>query len=79
MQGGNLAPIDQLAYLYSPLACWPHLHQCYPFRTRGHFVVPQCCLLVCTCAQDERPAGLLMAQPNVPVSKTGHITPTNVL
>jgi hypothetical protein len=28
---------------------------------------------VCTWAQDERPADLHMAQPNVPVSKTGQI------
>jgi hypothetical protein len=28
--------------------------------------------LVCAWARDERPADLLMAQPNVPVSKTGH-------
>jgi hypothetical protein len=30
-------------------------------------------VVVCTRAQDERPADLHMAQPNVPVSKTGHI------
>jgi hypothetical protein len=30
-------------------------------------------LFVCTWAQDERPADLHMAQPHVPVSKTGHI------
>jgi hypothetical protein len=30
---------------------------------------------VCTWAQDERPADLHMAQPNVPVIKTGHIPP----
>jgi hypothetical protein len=28
-------------------------------------------MFVCTWAQDERPADLHMAQPNVPVSKTG--------
>jgi hypothetical protein len=32
-------------------------------------------LVVCTWAQDECPADLHMAQPNVPVSKTGHIPP----
>jgi hypothetical protein len=34
---------------------------------------------VCTWAQDERPADLHMAQPNVPVSKTGHIPPARLL
>jgi hypothetical protein len=29
-------------------------------------------------AQDERPADLHMAQPNVPVSKTGHIPPARL-
>jgi hypothetical protein len=29
--------------------------------------------VVCTWAQDERPAELHMAQPNVPVSKTGFL------
>jgi hypothetical protein len=29
----------------------------------------------CTWAQDEHSADLHMAQPNVPVSKTGHIPP----
>jgi hypothetical protein len=33
---------------------------------------------VCTWAQDERPADLHMAQPNVPVSKTGHIPPARL-
>jgi hypothetical protein len=35
--------------------------------------------LVCTWAQDERPADLHMAQPNVPVSKTGHIPPARLV
>jgi hypothetical protein len=29
--------------------------------------------------QDERPADLHMAQPNVPVSKTGHIPPAKLV
>jgi hypothetical protein len=33
---------------------------------------------VCTWAQEERPADLHMAQPNVPVSKTGHIPPARL-
>jgi hypothetical protein len=33
---------------------------------------------VCTWAQDERPADLHMAQPNVSVSKTGHIPPARL-
>jgi hypothetical protein len=36
-------------------------------------------LFVLGWAQDERPADLHMAQPNVPVSKTGHIAPAKVL
>jgi hypothetical protein len=36
-------------------------------------------LLVCTWAQDERPADLPMAQPNVPVSKTGRIPPAKLV
>jgi hypothetical protein len=32
-----------------------------------------------TWAQDERPADLHMAQPNVPVSKTGHIPPARLV
>jgi hypothetical protein len=35
-------------------------------------------ILVCTWAQDERPDDLHMAQPNVPVSKTGHIPPARL-
>jgi hypothetical protein len=35
--------------------------------------------LICTWAQDERPADLHMAQPNVPVSKTGHIPPARLV
>jgi hypothetical protein len=35
--------------------------------------------LVCTWAQDERPADLHMAQPNVPVIKTGHIPPARLV
>jgi hypothetical protein len=30
-------------------------------------------MIVCTWAQDERPADLYMTQPDAPVSKTGHI------
>jgi hypothetical protein len=33
--------------------------------------------IVCTWAQDERPADLHMAQPNVPVSKTGQFPPNS--
>jgi hypothetical protein len=36
--------------------------------------------VVCTWAQlDERPADLRMAQPNVPVSKTGHFLPARLI
>jgi hypothetical protein len=35
--------------------------------------------LVCTWAQNERPADLHMAQPNVPVSKTGHFPPARLV
>jgi hypothetical protein len=35
-------------------------------------------LLICIWAQDERPADLHMAKPNVPVSKTGHIPPARL-
>jgi hypothetical protein len=40
-----------------------------------------CVLLwvVCTWAQDERPADLHMAQPNVPVSKTGQFPPAKIV
>jgi hypothetical protein len=34
---------------------------------------------VCTWAQDERPADLHMAQPNVPVSKTGQFPPAKLI
>jgi hypothetical protein len=34
---------------------------------------------VCTWAQDERPADLHMAQPIVPVSKTGHFPPARLV
>jgi hypothetical protein len=36
-------------------------------------------VIVCTWAQDERPADLHMAQPNVPVSKTGQIPPAKLV
>jgi hypothetical protein len=34
---------------------------------------------VCTWAQDEHPADLHMAQPNVPVSKTGQFPPAKLV
>jgi hypothetical protein len=40
---------------------------------------PRAIVLVCTWAQDERPADLHMAQPNVPVGKTGHTTPARLV
>jgi hypothetical protein len=35
--------------------------------------------IICTWAQDERPADLHMAQPNVPVSKTGQFPPAKLV
>jgi hypothetical protein len=51
-----------------------------PLRLQLTSVGSEGCPFVCTWAQDERPADLHMAQPNVPVmGKTGHIPPARLV
>jgi hypothetical protein len=66
--------LDQAAYLSGAVKSSGGLK-----KRHLQVLVINCKLLVCTWAQDERPADLHMAQPNVPVSKTGQFPPAKLV
>jgi hypothetical protein len=67
--------------MFAMLACQCDILSILYFLDRVPAALPyrlQCDFL-CTWAQDERPADLHMAQPNVPVSKTGQFPPAKLV
>jgi hypothetical protein len=58
--------------------CWLSVHAAGSYCWWLSCVTSIGVLCVCTWAQDERPADLHMAQPNVPVSKTGQFLPAKI-